>query len=42
MKDVNITVNYETNETVEINDSNESSVKLDKIPDTKETEWKNF
>jgi len=38
MKDVNITVNYETNETVDINDSNESSVKLDKIPDTKETE----
>jgi len=38
MKDVNITVNYETNETVQTNDSNESSVKLDKIPDTKETE----
>ena len=38
MKDVNITVNYETNETVQTNDSNESSVKLDKIADTKETE----
>ena len=38
MKDVNITVNFETNETLQTNDSNESSVKLDKIPDTKETE----
>jgi len=38
MKDVNITVNYDMNETVETNDSNESLEKLDKIPDTKETE----
>ncbi len=38
LKDVNITVNYDTNETMETNNSNESSEKLDKIPDTKETE----
>jgi len=38
MEDVNITVNFDTNETVTANESNESSVKLDKIPDTKETE----
>ena len=38
MKDVNITVNFDTNATAATHDSNESSAKLDKIPDTKETE----
>jgi len=38
MKDVNITVNYDVEETFEMNDSNKSLEKLDKIPDTKETE----
>jgi len=40
MKDVNITVNYDLNETMElddINDSNESSGKLDKMVDIKES-----
>ena len=37
MKDANITVNYDIDMTEIVNDSNESSEKLDKIADTKET-----
>jgi len=37
MQDVNITVNFDSNKTVPNNETNESSAKLDKISNTKET-----